>query len=214
MGDLNTRRVLGSFQSIVSAVKRRPIDTAVLCSAIVIVSAGFLLKPHSVVRVPEMTNELALPVATAPPTSDVTPPPLTLLRAAHRIQGDTAFSIDSIRQRPLPGTVIADRPPSVTLQSGREAVIEGWAVDSIDRVASRAIFATLDAIPVSGCAIVRVRPDVAKVYGQQSYLNSGFTCTLPGSRLAPGAHVIGLDVLVARNDAFIHVTNPTIVRAR
>lgn len=115
------------------------------------------------------------------------------------------FSIDEIAEQPT-----ANIPQPFSINKTDQFGIRGWAVDSFMEELAGGVFIQI------GDQFFRAnyrqeRPDVAAVYNNPTYTNSGFSCSIPLSTLSKGNHKVKIWVLNTNSSARYEVNKELVI---
>jgi hypothetical protein len=136
-----------------------------------------------------------------------TPPPTASLR----LNAPTGYSIDFVEAG---GSITPVGPKLVTEATaapGSPVTVRGWAVDSVNSSSPSSVEIQIDDVSRVR-AELGIRDDIARVFRNVAFEESGFTVIIPPAALPPGNHVLRLLIGDARRTGYYVAPNVINVR--
>jgi MoaA/NifB/PqqE/SkfB family radical SAM enzyme len=98
---------------------------------------------------------------------------------------------------------------AITLHDRDAVLVEGWAVDPVAASTADAVEVDLDGQMYSTQYGLE-RQDVARFFGIDEYLRSGFLCWIPYNAMRVGQHTMSLRIIASRQQGYYHSSRYTL----
>ena len=133
---------------------------------------------------------------------------------SNRLDGNTAFSVDVVSSDHSSKTFGGTGTAAFSTRKGDEVTVTGWAVDSVAQAPASAVMLQVGPGERIVAQYGASRPDVARVLGVPTYVNSGFVALIPTTKLRVGRHDLSLLIFDAKTRGYYLEKNRVLLSLR